>query len=156
MIFGQAKQAEYEVWTLPEPVRRVLAFIRARDWKALPDGKYEIEGARMFVTAQSYETQERSACRAETHASYVDVQYMLEGKECVGYCPLSPQLEVEEDCLAARDARFYKALPDEATFTLTPDAYAVFFPTDVHRPCCTAGEKQRVRKLVAKIHVDLF
>lgn len=156
MILGHADHVKHEAGQLPGPVRRALAFIRAQDWAALPDGKYEIEGADMFVTAQSYETRERSACRAETHASYVDLQYMLAGKERVGYCAFSPQLEVEEDCLAARDACFYKALPDEATFVLTPGAYAVFFPTDVHRPCCAADEKQRVRKLVAKIRVDLF
>lgn len=156
MILGHVDNVEAEVWALPEPVRRALAFIQSRDWAALADGKYEIDGARLFVTAQRYETKERAFCRAETHASYVDVQYLLEGKELVGYCALSPELEVEEDCIAARDARFYKNLPEEATFVLTPGAYAVFFPTDVHRPCCDAAGTQRVRKLVVKIHVDLF
>lgn len=156
MILGHADHIGQEVGALPAPVRRALEFIRSKNWNDLADGTYEIDGARFYVTAQRYETKERSLCRAETHASYVDVQYLLAGKECVGYCPYSPAIEVEEDCLAQRDARFYRDLPDEATFVLTPGAYAVFFPNDVHRPCGAADKPCSVRKLVVKIHVELF
>ena len=37
---------------------------------------------------------------------------------------------------------------------MTDGCYAIFFPEDVHRPCCQMGQAEDVKKIVLKIRVD--
>jgi YhcH/YjgK/YiaL family protein len=41
---------------------------------------------------------------------------------------------VAEDLLAERDLLFYTGMENESMLTMTPGSFAVFLPTDVHRP----------------------
>lgn len=42
----------------------------------------------------------------------------------------------------------------EPMLLMTPGTYAVFFPEDVHRPFCQAGEPAGIKKIVVKILLD--
>ena len=37
---------------------------------------------------------------------------------------------------------------------MTDGCYAVFFPEDVHRPCCMMDTPEDVKKIVLKVRVD--
>jgi YhcH/YjgK/YiaL family protein len=58
-----------------------------------------------------------------------------------------------ENLLDQKDALFFKTMKDEIDLILTPGMYAVFFPTDVHRPGCIHRTAALVRKVVVKIAV---
>lgn len=154
MLIGHIQNLETDRRSLPNAVRKALDFIRERDCANLAPGRYEIDGDDIFVLVQRYTTRDREACRAETHAKYVDIQYIAAGMERMGHAHRLPALEVEEDCLAARDAVFYKNLPAESEIVLTEGVYAILYPHDVHRPGCKVHEAAEVVKLVVKIHVD--
>ena len=81
---------------------------------------------------------------------------MVHGHEYIGFYPDTKKGEVLEDNLDTNDVLFYKENDQvhELMLPMTDGCYAVFFPEDVHRPCCQMGEAEDVKKIVLKIKVD--
>ena len=42
----------------------------------------------------------------------------------------------------------------EIMLPMTDGCYAIFFPEDVHRPCCMMDAPEDVKKIVLKVRVD--
>lgn len=154
MIIGHIQNLAQEMYKFPEAIQKALTFIQENDCKELSPGKYEIDGDKIFVLVQHYQTKESKDCRAETHAKYLDIQYIAKGKEYMGYCAVGPNLEVEEDCLVERDAKFYKRIFPESDILLSEGVYAILYPSDVHCPGRLVEEAEDVIKLVVKISID--
>ena len=62
------------------PLYKALSFAQTLD-SSLPDGKYELEGERIYALISSYETSPDAECRFEAHRKYIDAQILLEGEE---------------------------------------------------------------------------
>lgn len=153
MIIGHIQNLAREMQALPASVQKALDFIQKNDCARLAPGKYEIDGDKIFALVQQYQTKEPKDCRAETHAKYLDIQYIAKGREYMGYAPLGSALAVEEDCLAERDAVFYKQDYPQSDILLSEGMYAVLYPTDVHCPGRMVEAPEDVVKLVCKISV---
>ena len=140
----------------PEAVRKALEFLRSQDFSHMKDGRYPIEGG-CYASLQRYETRPLAACRPETHRKYVDIQYMVEGEEYVGWCPFSPDLKVAEEYNEAQDVAFYDALVPDSNILLQPGCFAVLYPEDVHCPQgAVDGVPMLVTKVVVKIPVTML
>lgn len=128
-----------------------LDFVSQADFSGLSDGKHEIgEGA--YVSISTYNTQPAQERRPESHYAYIDLQFVIEGEEWIGYTDIAQAGEVGERNTAG-DLAFYKAVDNETMLKMLPGSYAIFYPWDVHRPNCMAGSSGRVRKAVVKIPV---
>jgi YhcH/YjgK/YiaL family protein len=136
---------------LPDDIRRGLRFLAGTDINSLPAGRVDIDGDRMFALVQDYDTVPKAEKRPESHARYIDIQYVARGREAIGYAPLSGDNPVEENFFDSRDVQFFASVADESDLILGTGAYAVFYPTDIHRPGCIAGAPEKVRKVVVKI-----
>jgi YhcH/YjgK/YiaL family protein len=117
-----------------------------------PDGKYPLDGERIFALVQSYATQPVAVRRFESHRSYLDLQYLVSGEELFFHSPL-PRLTTVEPYSAAKDCELYSG-PTEQALVLRPGDFAVLFPHDGHIPGCSYGKAQLVKKIVLKIRVD--
>ena len=115
----------------------------------LPEGKHPIDGERVIIQVMSYETKDLSAANFEAHRKYIDIQFLLEGKEACYACPLEG-LQPEEPFNAEKDIGFFKG-EGGAFLPLSEGVFAIFFPWDVHKPSCDWEEKRRVRKVVVKV-----
>ncbi len=151
MYLSHIATLDRDAANLPENIRRGLRFLAGTDIAALPAGRVDIDGDRMFALIQDYETAPKADKRPESHARYIDIQYMASGREMIGYAPLAGGNPVAEDLLADRDIQFFSTVTDETDLVLGAGAYAVFYPTDIHRPGCVAGVAAKVRKVVVKI-----
>ena len=60
-------------------------FLKNTDLKNLPDGRYEIQGDKIFANVQSLKTKPKEDKKWEVHRSYIDIQYVITGQECMGY-----------------------------------------------------------------------
>lgn len=136
---------------LPENVRKGLDFLAKSDIASLPAGRVDIDGDTIFALIQDYDTAPKAEKRPESHARYMDIQYVFAGREVIGYAPLAGSHQVEEDLFEDRDVRFYSQVTDETDLLLGPGAYALFYPSDIHRPGCVAETAGKVRKVVVKI-----
>ncbi len=151
MYLSHIATLDRDAANLPEDIWRGLRFLAETDINALPAGRVDIDGDRLFALIQDYETVPKADKRPESHARYIDIQYVASGREIVGYAPLAGNNPVSEDLLESRDIQFFATVADETDLVLGTGAYAIFHPTDIHRPGCAMGAPAKVRKVVVKI-----
>ncbi len=156
MIFGHISTLAKDAPNLHKNLVKGLEYLAKTDLVALPKGKHEIEGKDIYVAINEYETQPREVRRAEAHADYLDIQYIISGEELIAYSLLAADNEVLSDELEAKDAIFYKTVQQETDLVMTEGMYAIFFPWDVHRPNCVLKEAVNVKKAVVKIKMSLL
>ncbi|MDF2721365.1 MAG: uncharacterized protein K0Q59_1040 [Paenibacillus sp.] len=126
-------------------------FLETHDCKALEPGKYEIDGDRVYALVQHYETKPREKGGWEAHRLYLDVQFMAEGSEMLGYIPIA-QTEVTRPYDIAGDYALFAAAGD--FFTLREGHFALFAPHDVHMPGVQVDTAQSVKKIVIKVLIE--
>lgn len=151
MIFGHILNFEQDKAALSPVLQAGLLYLKNTDLSKLPIGRHDIDGDNMYVSVAEYELEPKEQRRPEAHQKYIDIQYVAWGEEVIGHSFLSSQYEITQDELAERDVIFYKAVEHEAELVLKPGVYAIFFPSDVHRPGCISSVKLQVKKIVVKI-----
>ena len=156
MIFGNVKDLETTFAWLPKPLKTAVQHLKDTDFTALPVGNYDLQGKDIYVQVFDATTKPIAETRAEVHRQYIDVQYSCNGKERMGFASDTGTLAVAEDLLEARDLLFYTGMENESTLTMTPGSFAVFFPSDVHRPGCLLDQPASVRKVVIKVRASLL
>ncbi|MTJ83110.1 MAG: DUF386 domain-containing protein [Telmatospirillum sp.] len=141
---------------LPPAVVTAVEAVRRHDTSGLPTGRYDIDGSDSFFLVQELTTRALPDTRSEAHRDYADVQLVLDGRERFGFAPADAALPPAEEHFDDRDIAFYPALRGESFVDLTPGMFAIFYPGELHRPCCAVGEPAPVRKIVIKLHRRLF
>ena len=155
MIYGNIHAKETETAYTPV-IRKALDILRTTDVSEMHHGKYPLDGDRLILQINEVTTGPKNTRRPEVHRQYIDVQYMVHGHELIGFYPDCHDGAVREDHLEDNDVLFYAEREDvhELMLPMTDGCYAVFFPEDVHRPCCMMDAPEDVKKIVLKIRVD--
>ncbi len=154
MILGHIKNLQQEKGLFAQALQTGLEYLAKTDFTGLAPGKYEIAGSDIYASLSEYTTDRKENKKPEAHVKYVDIQYMISGTENIGCADLAPGLAIKEDKLAEKDVIFYQAVEGETDLKMSAGMYAVFFPWDVHRPGCAAGDPAPVRKVVVKVRAD--
>lgn len=130
--------------------QKAFAFLHEAEISAPADGRYPIDGDDVYAIVTSYSTKDEETAKFESHKRFIDVQYMLSGKERIGYAPLGmPEISVPYD--GDKDIILYNGVKQYVEFA--PGMAAIFFPQDVHQPGVSAGAPSSVRKIVVKVRV---
>ncbi len=135
------------------PLGAAVAFLRGRDLAALPEGRVEIDGDRVYALVQGYETLAVDEPRFEWHRRFIDLQLVESGAEVIGWAPAA-LITVTEAYDRERDVGF--GVVGRGLWTplrLTAGQLAVLWPEDAHAPRLAAGAPTRVRKIVVKVAV---
>ena len=105
----------------------------------------------VFVSVDEYRTKKKEDVLFESHRRYIDLQYVIEGEEYIGFSHYPVKEVVPYN--VERDITFYNANIEQL---LKADAghFFIFFPTDLHQPCIAAEQCKRVKKIVIKIRID--
>jgi YhcH/YjgK/YiaL family protein len=156
MISGNVHHIQDLAAWLPQPFLTVLSHLQSTDFDTKPIGSYELQGKDIYIQVMDATTKERAKTRPEVHRKYIDVQFIWRGRERIGVVTDDGCNEVAEDLLAERDILFYRTVVKEAVLELHPGDFAVFFPSDVHRPLCQVNGPEAVRKVVAKVAIALL
>ena len=75
-----------------ERISKSFDYIKTTNLKNLPAGKYPIDGENIFALVSEYKTKLESEGKLEAHKKYIDVQYVLNGEELIGYFPFLQSL----------------------------------------------------------------
>ena len=67
---------------LSEGIEKGLEWLLVTDFGSIPDGRYVIDGNKVYANVQSYET--KLDALYEAHRDYIDIQYMISGVEKIG------------------------------------------------------------------------
>ncbi len=156
MIFGNVN-VNYKGLGYSPVLVKVLDWLKTTDIKKLELGRHDIDGDNIFALVQDVTTKKMADTRPEAHKKYLDVQFVVDGQEKMGSVPdygIEKVVEAHDD----KDLYFYASeISDEAFVLATSGSYVIFFPEDIHRPCCAVNdESSRVLKVVVKVAMDLL
>jgi len=129
-------------------IEEALSFLASTDFSEVQPGKYEIDGDSLFYIVDHYETQSPESKELEAHRNYIDVQFIAEGSELIGYAPLQNQT-VTSPYSSENDVAFFAG--DSTYLPLSQGDFAIFFPQDLHKPGCSIQTVSSVKKVVVKI-----
>ncbi|HWD88253.1 MAG TPA: YhcH/YjgK/YiaL family protein [Mucilaginibacter sp.] len=127
---------------------KAFAFLNDPKIDTLKPGKYALDGDNVFAMITDGATKPIDSVRWESHKKYIDLHYVIRGKERIGAASVA----------SATVARPYDASRDAANYTVegkyylaSPGEFFLFFPSDAHRPGIKAEGYNADRKLVIKI-----
>lgn len=129
---------------------KVFQFIKLHDLDTLKAGKYPIDGDNAYATITEAPSKEMDKANWESHRNYLDLQYVIKGKEKIGVAPVSTAT-VTNPYDAVKDVANYTA--DGQYYIADPNTFFLFFPQDAHRPNIRVGGYDVVKKMVIKIKV---
>ena len=149
MIFDKLHNASL-YHGLGSSIEKSLKFLESEDFSSMEIGKYPIEGNDIFYMVSQYETKPAEEVDYEAHRKYIDIQYIVEGQEIIGYANLG-SLNVKEEYNAEKDIGFLEGEGDY--FTIRKGDFVIFFPEDAHQPCLLVDKPETVKKIVVKVRL---
>jgi len=111
-------------------------------------GKYEIDGDNVFLLVQHYNTAPVAEKKWETHQKYIDIQYIEDGNEWMGYTDIT-NLSVDVPYDENNDAELYTG--EGAMLPLQTGDFVILYAGEPHMPGATLNKPAPVRKIIAKI-----
>lgn len=154
MIFGHKNDIEKLLPYVSEDLCKALEYLAAADFSKVANGRYVLDGEKMYANVENYTTADRSTKKPEAHNKYIDVQYLDKGTEKIYFAPRTADVKVVEDYAEERDLLFFENIEEKDYVVLNAGDFAVLFPWELHRPGCNAeNEPSAVQKIVVKIAV---
>ena len=109
MFVGNISQYEKESRFLPEYIRPWIEKLSSLVKSDLNPGRHTFDTVN-YMNVDVTETAPASQRLMEAHRDYIDVQYVLEGEENIGWQPLCQAGPVVDDSRADSDAWFYNPM----------------------------------------------
>ena len=146
MIYDKLENIEtYE--GLSPRVMAGLKVLRDTDFSKTENGHYELDGENLYMNVMTVEEKETND-RPEAHRKYIDIQYIIEGKEDIGV-GFTDEMEQEVEADPDKDIWFYKG--ETGKIRLEGSRFIVLYPQDAHAPCIAADGELTARKAVVKV-----
>lgn len=147
MILDRLENASFYS-SISKNLQKGFDFLNSTDLANLAPGRHEVDGSNVFALVSEYDSKEPEECRLEAHRTYTDIQYIISGREAIGYAMLGNQ-EVLIPFSEEKDIVFLTG--HNSSLILETGMFAVFFPQDVHRPCMQIDGPVKVKKVVVKV-----
>lgn len=154
MIVADLKELYQQIPACPR-LTRAMDYIQAANPNEMPDGRYEIDGDKVYALVQSYQTLViNENAKYEAHRKYIDVQYIASGVEIMGWAPLD-KMQVNKEYNPEKDVVLGTCQPSLATLArVEAGQAAIFFPQDAHAPKLACGGPAAIKKIVVKVAID--
>lgn len=114
------------------------------------DGLYEIEGRDVYATLSLSPGRRREDARLEAHRKYIDIQFVLNGIDTMGWLPRSNCRLPIDSYDSDSDIEFFRDEPD-LWIPVRAGMFVIFFPEDTHMPLIS---ESTIHKVVVKIQLD--
>lgn len=149
MIIDKIQNASL-YYGISKRIETALKFLENNDFSNMECGKYDIEGSDVYLVVQSYESKYKENALYEAHRSYIDIQYVEEGAELMGYANIG-SLKAIGDYDELKDFILYKG--DGDFFLADKGTFAIFGPQDAHMPGVAVKNPSTVKKIIVKVKV---
>ena len=146
------EELERQYKTNPQWWDKAFAFLKDTKLDSLKPGKYPIDGDNVFATVTEGPTKDTAQTKWEAHRLYLDIHYVISGKEMIGITPVSsasviiPYDSVKDIGFFAAAGRYYES--DKHIFFIA-------FPQDAHRPGIKVDGYPTEKKIVIKIRTAM-
>lgn len=126
-----------------------IDYLQGCDLTALPLGRTEIDGERVFINVMDASLRPAEGAAFEYHRRYADLQIDLTGGEYWGW---TADAEPQGAFSAEADVGFAVG-PEHSSGVLGGGRFALFLPGEYHKPSCIHGDCTALRKAVIKIEM---
>jgi YhcH/YjgK/YiaL family protein len=116
-------------------------------------GRHEVDGDNLYFMADEYDSKPEEQGRLEAHHKYIDIQYVISGREWIG-CREIEGLKLETPYNPDKDIEFYTRAEPMTRVVMEAGAFAIFWPHDAHMPGRMCDKPARVKKIVVKVKVE--
>lgn len=153
MIFDHITNAA-RYGALHPRLRAGFDYIRSFD-VSTADGDYAIEGDAVFARPHTYLTEPAALRRWEAHRRYVDIQFMVAGREAILHAAVDRLLGATPYDLQHDVVHYTGGDGSSNRLVMQPGFFAIFYPEDGHKPGVAVGDAGRVRKVVVKVDLGV-
>lgn len=129
--------------------REAFEFLSRGDLASLANGKIELQGERLFALINRDPGRGHEGARLEAHRKYIDIQFLVDGSEEIGWRPTAECRQLTEPYAEPRDIMFFGDAP-HTWIQLPVGKYMIFYPEDAHAPLAARGDNV---KAVIKVAV---
>jgi len=123
-----------------------FAFLRDQNLDEIKPGKYPIVGEQVFASVTEAPSHKIEEVKWESHKNYIDLQYIIKGKELIGVADTSAATITKPYTV---DVINYNA--EGKYYTGEQGKFFLFFPNNAHRPTIKIDGYDTVKKIVIKI-----
>jgi len=149
MVIDKLSNAK-QYYGLSGRIEKSLKYLQSTDLEKLGIGKHEIDGKNIFVVVSEYDAKDIEQGKWEAHRNYLDIQYVVSGKEKIGYASID-EMKMIGEYNQDKDVLFLQGEGD--LLLVNEGAFALFAPQDAHMPGIKVNNGEHVKKIVVKILV---
>jgi YhcH/YjgK/YiaL family protein len=151
MVYEKIENAGYYYGISPR-VEKALRFLQENDLASLKEGKTSLEGDDVVVNVWMNTTKPYSTAKLETHQEFLDLHYLVDGKEDI-FCGFVQDTSRVLEEKPEIDCRFYEGF--SRPLPIGNHRFLLLFPTDTHAPGLNHQDKesQTNKKILIKIKV---
>ena len=132
----------------PERWKAAFSYLQQTNLFSLKAGKYPILGDTVFALVTDGPPKDASTAKWESHHRYIDVHYVISGKEKTALVPVSSAM-VTVPYDSAKDIAFYTA---NGKFRVSDStSLYIVFPPDAHCPAVAVPGYKNLKKIVLKV-----
>lgn len=155
---GEGALREFTEWLIKEKrdasdiTRRVDAavnYLQSIDVSLKDIGKKVRVNDDFYYNIQYYDTKSPDLCDFESHRKYIDIQFMVSGKECLEISDTS-RLSVKQPYNENLDVMFWNVPENISKTVLSEGDYIVLYPEMAHRGAVICQKSEKVLKIVGK------
>jgi len=129
-------------------IKKALEYLKQTDFSAMEPGNYDLDGENMYVMVQHYVNRPIEKGIWEAHRKYIDLHYVYEGNEQMGYACVS-QLSLIKEYDEKEDYSFYAG---EGSWNVFHEGtFVIYGLQDAHIPAIAINEPRPVKKVIVKI-----
>ena len=132
---------------------RAIDYLASADLSALPAGRYEIDGDKVFLMIQEPDFRAPADAQFEVHHRYADIQLALSEGEAISCLPVE-QIAAWEPFDAQKDIGFSNVDEKGTPLPMPAGTFMILFPQDAHMPNLKCGAADKGRKAVIKVLLE--
>lgn len=144
------KKMDYK--NIEDRVQYAISYIKKLDTNSLVSGKY-IVNEDFYYSVQEYQTKEFKDCVLESHKKYIDVQFIVKGREKFALEDIS-RLKLKTEYKESEDVMFWQVPSRMCNVTLHEGDYIVVYPENAHMGAIKESGLENVIKIVGKVKVQ--
>ncbi len=149
----------------PATVREGIAFLKQADFSQTPNGKSDVDGKRIYINIMEYESHSPREAVIEKHEKYIDIQYIITGREYMGAVKYNDGCAnlVKVPFSAEKDLTLFQlpAMPffendteSDQKAVFCQGEFCIFTPDDLHASMIYVDRPEQVRKVIVKCLVE--
>lgn len=148
MIFDRLEQSSR--YAMLHPLfAEAFDVLRSTNWLKEPPAARVIIPDRLTANAADVEGRGYRLARLEAHRRFLDIQYVVQGEDRIGWSHVADAGAIAEPYSAEKDITFYAGIP-KAWVSVPTGHFVIFFTDDAHAPLAGDGP---LRKVVVKVAI---